>query len=101
MMQKWGVIHKFVSPYYLQAKHSKRTNRTLKTMIRYFLGEAHSAWDLLLQKFALRFDQTTQVTLTLLNLGREIPKFFDRQISRTDTQQFSQKLMLLNRYSLS
>ena len=92
LCKEWGVTHKFVSPYHPQANHSERTNRTLKTMIRCFLEEAHSAWDLHLQKFAFairsNFSEGTQVTPALLNLGREIPTLFDRQMSRTHTQLF-------------
>jgi hypothetical protein len=59
-------------------------------MIRCFLYDAYSAWDIHLQKFAFairsNFSEGTQVSPALLNLGREIPTLFDRQMAREETQ---------------
>jgi len=96
LCKEWGVTHQFISPYHPQANHSERTNTTLKTMIRCFLEEAHSAWDLHLQKFVVairsNFSEGTHVSVPLLNLGREIPTLFDRQMSRTDIQMHNPEL---------
>ena len=54
-------------------------------MIRSFIEDSQSHWDEHLQKFALAIrsdvSETTQVSPALLNLGREIPFLFDREMN--------------------
>jgi len=53
-------------------------------MIQAYVDENHRHWDTHLQKFALALrtsiNETTQVTPSLLNLGRELPVPFDRNL---------------------
>jgi hypothetical protein len=87
LCKEWNVAHRLISTYHPQANSSERTNRTLKQLIRSFV-DSHSNWDIHLQKFALAIrsssSETTKVSPAMLNLGRELPLLFDRQIQRKD-----------------
>ena len=90
LCKEWNISHKFISTYHPQANMSERTNRTLKALISSYLEESQREWDLHLQKFALALrssvSESTKVSPALLNLGREIPLLFDRQLSIQDAE---------------
>jgi transposase InsO family protein len=88
LCQQWRVTHKLISPYHPQANQSERTNKNLKAMIQAYVEENHRQWDFHLQKFAFALrtsiNETTQVTPSLLNLGRELPVPFDRNLQEDE-----------------
>jgi len=84
MCKQWGVKHRFSSAYHAQVNKSERTNRNLKPMLQAYIEDNHKTWDRHLQKFAFALrssvNDTTQVSPALLNLGRNLPQPFDRQM---------------------
>lgn len=84
LCKEWGVQHKFVSAYHPQPNLAERVNRELKRMISCYVSERHGNWDEHIQKFALALrtmvNKSTQVTPSLLNLGREIQLPIDRSL---------------------
>jgi hypothetical protein len=89
LCKEWNIKHRLISTYHPQSNASERTNQTLKQLIRSFV-DSHSDWDLHLQKFALAIrssvSETTKVSPALLNLGRELPLLFDRNMQVRDAQ---------------
>jgi len=85
LCRDWIVKHLFTSVYHPQANQSERANQNLKTMIRAFIDSQQSSWDVNFQKFALALttvvNESTKVTPSLLNLGRQIQLPFDRNLS--------------------
>ena len=84
LCKQWRVHHYFTSPYHPQPNLSERVNRNLKSMIQAYVQENHRKWDVNLQKFAFALrtsvNETTKVTPSLLNLGRQLPMPFDRNL---------------------
>jgi hypothetical protein len=84
---EWNVEHRMTSIYHPQPNQAERSNRNIIPMIAAFVEGQHSSWDHHLQKFALALrnavSDTTRVTPALLNLGRDIPTPFDRNMQGT------------------
>jgi len=83
LCKEWKIKHTFTSVYHPQGNQAERSNRNLKTMIKCYLENNQSAWDVNLQKFGLALrsavHETTKVTPALINLGRQIAIPFDRE----------------------
>jgi len=95
LCKQWRIDHRYTSAYHPQANQSERTNRNLKKMLQAFIT-SHHQWDQHLQKFALALrtsiNETTGVTPAVLNLGREIPLPFDRQMQTKDSEQTQEEI---------
>jgi len=81
----WNVQHRFTAPYHHQANQSERVNRNIVEMLRAYVRDNHRDWDIHIQKFAFALrttvHETTKCTPALLQLGREIPFAFDREMN--------------------
>jgi len=99
MCQDWRVVHRFTSPYHPQSNQSERVNRNLKSMIQAYVDDNHKNWDEHIQKFALALrtaiNETTKVTPSLLNLGRQLPLPFDRNLQENNIKTHDQQLEVL------
>ena len=90
VLQEYGVKLITAPPYHPQANPCERTNRTLKTMIKTYLGEDHRNWDQHLPEFRYAINSATQATTRVspafLNHGwhpRQI-KSLRRQVEQED-----------------
>jgi hypothetical protein len=99
---EWNIKHRMTSIYHPQPNQAERSNRNIIPMIAAFVDGQHSSWDHHLQKFALALrnavSDTTRVTPALLNLGRDIPTPFDRNmqgetaVSQSNPNQLAKEL---------
>ena len=91
LCKEWKIRHAFTSVYHPSPNQAERTNKTLIQMIRAYVKDNHRSWDENLPKIALAMrtmvHDSTKVTPSLLNLGREIKMPWDRRLaSKQHTQ---------------
>ncbi|CAL8133943.1 unnamed protein product, partial [Orchesella dallaii] len=101
-LRRWGINHRFTAPYHHQANQSERVNRTIVQILRAYVADNHREWDVNIQKFAFALrttvHETTKCTPALLQLGREIPTAFDRDVcksSESNTEAFLESIRSL------
>lgn len=90
LCKDWGIRHAFTSVYHPSPNQAERTNKTLIQMIRTYIDDDHRTWDEQLQCIALAIrtiiHDTTKVSSSLLNLGREIMLPWDRKMLNLNDQ---------------
>ncbi|ODM96211.1 Retrovirus-related Pol polyprotein from transposon 17.6 [Orchesella cincta] len=87
-LRTWNIQHRKTAPYHHQSNIAERVNRNIVEMLRAYVTDNHREWDLHLQKFAFALrttvHETIQCTPASVQLGRELPATFDREICGTN-----------------
>lgn len=86
--KEWNIEQRFTAPYHHNPNMAERSIQTLKQMLQCYVHDKQNRWDENIQKYCLAIrttiNQTTGVTPAFLNLGREIPFAFDRELSKLE-----------------